>query len=186
MKKRNVSSYNFIFNIIKSKVSEKPRNIIVDFEIASFNSIYKTFENSKIFGCYFHFTQIIIRFLKQNKYIEIYKNNIKYKTFVTYLIFLTYVPLNKILELNKICLLKQNELGYIILISYFKSNFIENNEIISTKERKFWSVNERIHFDIPTTTNSCEAYHRYLNSKISKKNQNIEKNINLLKKKKKG
>ncbi|KAG0437492.1 hypothetical protein DMUE_3659 [Dictyocoela muelleri] len=126
IKRRNESSYDFIFNFLKSKVSKNQRNIIVDFEISSNKSIYKNFGNSKIFGCYFHFTQIIIRFLEQNKYIEIYKNNNTYKTFVKYFIFLAFVSIKEIFsEFNMICLLKQDEPCYINLISYFKSNFIK-------------------------------------------------------------
>ncbi|KAG0440058.1 hypothetical protein DMUE_2017 [Dictyocoela muelleri] len=46
----------------------------------------------------------------------------------------------------------------------------------------FWSISERVANSIPTTTNSFEAYHRYMNSKISKKSHEKGKIIDIIKK----
>ncbi|KAG0441383.1 hypothetical protein DMUE_1085 [Dictyocoela muelleri] len=55
---------------------------------------------------------------------------------------------------------------------------MKNNVLI--KDRKFWSVYDRIKFDIPTTTNSCEAYHVHLNRNTQRKSEPLLKTINLL------
>lgn len=47
---------------------------------------------------------------------------------------------------------------------------------------KFWSVHDRILKNFPYTNNSCEAYNRYLNSHLKKKNQELGKIIDIFKK----
>ncbi|KAG0438471.1 hypothetical protein DMUE_3066 [Dictyocoela muelleri] len=155
----------------------------MDFELAAYNSFKNIFKNSIIKGCYFHLTQIIIKFLKTNKLIEIYKMNFEIKKFVKYMIFLTFVPLNTIKnEFEKICLLKKDDQCYEKFTNYFKDNFLDNIKKLPTKEISYWSSNQQIHNNIPTTTNSFEAYHRNLNSKNLKKQQPLGKIIDVLKK----
>ncbi|KAG0441854.1 hypothetical protein DMUE_0745 [Dictyocoela muelleri] len=183
MKKKNTNSYNNAFSFIKGKLNNTPKYIVIDFELAAHNSLKNNFINSEIKGCYFHLTQIIVKFLKTNKLMETYKMNHEYKKFIKYMIFLTFVPPNNIKnEFKKICLLKRDDKCYEEFIIYFKNNFIENIKKLPTKEIAFWSSNQQIHDNIPTTTNSCEAYHRNLNSKIVKKDQPLGKIIDVLKK----
>ncbi|KAG0437618.1 hypothetical protein DMUE_3591 [Dictyocoela muelleri] len=106
MKKRIENSYNSIFSYLKKVYNYQPENIIADFELASFNSLRKSFLLANISGCYFHFNQIIIRYLKKNKFLEIYKTNSYYKKFIKYMIFLAFVPHECVYaEFEKICCL---------------------------------------------------------------------------------
>ncbi|KAG0441428.1 hypothetical protein DMUE_1063 [Dictyocoela muelleri] len=63
---------------------------------------------------------------------------------------------------------------YELIYNFFERNFIKN--------KSFWSVQKRIIDNIPTTTNTCEAYHRHLNSKVSRKNSSLGRIIDIIKK----
>ncbi|KAG0441400.1 hypothetical protein DMUE_1081 [Dictyocoela muelleri] len=181
MKSKSQKSYTEAFRKIFTFLKKGPDVFIIDFEIAVFNSIKTIFPNTKINGCNFHFNQLIVNFLKKNQLIGIYKVNEKFRKFVKYLLILSYVPKEKIeVEFEKIIAIKEDNNIYDIIIKYFKLNFIENfdNKI---KNKDFWNVYDRVKENIPTTTNSCEAYHRHINSKISRKNMNLVRVIEILK-----
>ncbi|KAG0441301.1 hypothetical protein DMUE_1148 [Dictyocoela muelleri] len=83
-------SYLDIFNNLKKKIIQSRKYLIVDFELAQYNAIQKSFPKTKLFGCYFHFTQIIIRHLQKFNFIITYTGyptikwtdfNIKWKDF---------------------------------------------------------------------------------------------------------
>ncbi|KAG0438440.1 hypothetical protein DMUE_3086 [Dictyocoela muelleri] len=97
------------------------------------------------------------------------------------MLILSYVSEENIfLEYQRIINLKENIFYYDVFIEYFSKNFI-NNDLKNYKNYKTWSVYNKIINNIPTTTNSCETYHRHLNSKFKNKNQNINLVINALK-----
>ncbi|KAG0440779.1 hypothetical protein DMUE_1501 [Dictyocoela muelleri] len=132
---------------------------------------------------FFHFSRIVIRYLNQNGLIINYKSDLNFRKFVKYLIFLAYVPENSVFEeFEKICKLSNQSLEYQKVIDFFNSNFILNVFKKPNKNVTFWSANSRIIKNIPTTTNACEAYHRHLNSKISRKNKKLVKIIDIFKK----
>ncbi|KAG0435219.1 hypothetical protein DMUE_4828 [Dictyocoela muelleri] len=90
--------------------------------------------------------------------------------FVKSILILAFVPENMIIvEYEKISKTRENNEYYDLILNFFHDNFI-NNEKSKIKNKNFWSANERILNEIPTTTNSCEAYHKHLNRKIDKKN----------------
>lgn len=72
--------------------------------------------------------------------------------------------------------------NYRNVLNYYELNFINNIKKLKNKEIKFWSVQNRVKNNIPIKTNSCEAYHRHLNTKIKKKEQPLGKIIDILKK----
>ncbi|KAG0420564.1 hypothetical protein EQH57_0093 [Dictyocoela roeselum] len=183
MKSKSAICYDKIFAFLKNLTNTNPEYFIIDYEITSHNIIRKYWINVKLRGCVFHFSQIITRFLLQNNLLPLYRTDSSFKNFVKYLIFLAYVPEEFVKsEFDKICELsnKNNEFEKISI--FFRDNFINNSKNSKNKCISFWSANERILKDIPTTTNTCEAYHRHLNSKVSRKNQKLGKIIDILKK----
>ena len=61
MSKKKELCYDAVFKtILKLCPTLKPEKIITDFEIALRNSLRKHFPTTKIIGCWFHFTQVII------------------------------------------------------------------------------------------------------------------------------
>ncbi|KAG0438362.1 hypothetical protein DMUE_3140, partial [Dictyocoela muelleri] len=77
--------------------------------------------------------------------------------------------------------INQKDENFKKVYEYFFRNFLTFENKHSIKNIAFWSINNRIINDMPTTTNSSETYHRYLNSKNKRKNQKIEKIIDILK-----
>ncbi|KAG0435629.1 hypothetical protein DMUE_4630, partial [Dictyocoela muelleri] len=72
-KKTRIHMLNFSI-FLKSKGLQDPKNINIDFEIGLYNSLHKCFPLTKLEGCLFHLSQIIVRYLKPN-FINKYKND---------------------------------------------------------------------------------------------------------------
>ncbi|KAG0430072.1 hypothetical protein DMUE_5699 [Dictyocoela muelleri] len=84
--------------------------------------------------------------------------------------FLAFVPENKIItEFQKLVSLKKNEREYNDFTIWFEKKLIYNYKNVAYKSLDFWSVNKRVLDNLPYTTNTCEAYHRHLNTKINQK-----------------
>ncbi|KAG0437400.1 hypothetical protein DMUE_3712 [Dictyocoela muelleri] len=65
------------------------------------------------------------------------------------------------------------------VFEFFANNFLKDtNEL--TRSKNFYSLYERILLDIQTTTNSVEAWHKYLNSFVTKNSENMGKIIDIL------
>ncbi|KAG0442298.1 hypothetical protein DMUE_0376 [Dictyocoela muelleri] len=151
---------------------------IIDFEITIYNSIIHIFENTSINCCIFHFNQIFIRFMNENGINDDFIYDLNNKKYVKYLLLLVYGAIDKIDHVfRKILKLKQENSSY-DNYRFFWSHFLSFSKI-KNKERKIWSVYYRIINDISSTTNSCEAYHRYLNSKKAPVNFRPDRNFTL-------
>ncbi|KAG0427305.1 hypothetical protein DMUE_5912, partial [Dictyocoela muelleri] len=182
MSNKNEESYLQVFEFLKLNGLSDPKNINIDFELALYNSLLKCFPTTILGGCLFHLSQIIVRYLKPS-FINRYKYDSDFKNYVKYMYFLAFVPVEKInREFMKILALKKNEYEYIEFTNWFENNFINNYKNLANKNCGFWSVNKRILSGLPYTTNNCEAYHRYLNTKINQKNRPIGLIIDMLKK----
>ncbi|KAG0422345.1 hypothetical protein DMUE_6219, partial [Dictyocoela muelleri] len=180
MKSKKQEQYKIILSKITEMTKNYPEYFIIDFELAVYNSIKEIMPNTIINGCNFHFNQLIVRFLNVNNILKYYKTDEHFKKFVKYLLLLAYVPLNMIeYEFEKIKNMKRNIDYYDNFLDYFEKSIINNK--MEIKKREFWSVNERIIKNIATTTNSCGAFHRHLNTKIERKNQQLIKIISILK-----
>ncbi|KAG0440800.1 hypothetical protein DMUE_1484 [Dictyocoela muelleri] len=109
MKSKTGSSYIEIFKKIKFLVKQSPEIFIIDYEMGIYNAINTVLDHTKLYGCNFHFNQIFIRFLNEQKIIDFYKNYKNFKIYVKYLLLLAFVPPDKIQEeFQKIEMLKQN------------------------------------------------------------------------------
>ncbi|KAG0436856.1 hypothetical protein DMUE_4011 [Dictyocoela muelleri] len=144
----------------------------------------KTFQILSFLAAIFTLHKYLLDTSKKNNLIVFYKSNPNFRRFIKYLLLLAYIPEENILiEFKKLEKLFENSEVYKQAYEYFSNNFIHNEN--PTKIISFWSVHWRIINSISTTTNSCEAYHRHLNSKISKKNPELGKIIDILKKEEK-
>ncbi|KAG0442705.1 hypothetical protein DMUE_0071 [Dictyocoela muelleri] len=182
MTNKNEESYYQVFEYLKLNGMSDPEHINIDFELALYNSLKKCFPLTQLRGCLFHLSQIIVRYLKPS-FINRYKYDSDFKTYVKYMYFLAFIPVEKIkTEFIKILSLKKSEIEYEEFTNWFDKNFINNSKNLANKSCDFWSVNQRILCGLPHTTNTCEAYHRHLNTKINQKNRPIGLIIDMLKK----
>lgn len=61
-------TYTTMFSLIKSQIPNwNPNKILIDFEKAVINSIQTILPNTEIKGCYFHFTQALVKRAKKLK-----------------------------------------------------------------------------------------------------------------------
>ncbi|KAG0436100.1 hypothetical protein DMUE_4389, partial [Dictyocoela muelleri] len=67
------------------------------------------------------------------------------------------------------------------VLKFFKGNFLSDN-LESAKNINSWNLNERILRNIPTPTNSLEAWHGYLNKKNLSPHPNYDKFTSMLRK----
>lgn len=183
MENKDMESYKLIFEKLTTHIGTFDGTFITDFELALVKSISILFPACKLAGCNFHFSQIVWRNIQNLNLTMFYKNDKEFKTLVKYLLLLSYVPTDNITnEFLKIKEKYYNNIERKKIIDYFEENFISsNNSGIITKNFTFWNVYERLLKHYPTTTNSLEAWHKHMNSKIYRKSQNITKIIDILK-----
>jgi hypothetical protein len=155
----------------------------MDFEITPITILNKLLVGCTFFGCHFHFAQIIWRFIQRSNMTARYKQDVEFKNFVRLPIACTRSKdeYNKILTHFQF---PSNDADYNNFKKYFSDNFLSNNTStsIQTHETNFWSVSFRVINNIPTTTNSLEAWHRNINSKTVVVHPNITKFISMLQK----
>ncbi|KAG0441275.1 hypothetical protein DMUE_1173 [Dictyocoela muelleri] len=186
MEKKSKATYLKVFQWIKEKCNHEPKYYIADFEVSVIKAFKMCFPSTILNSCNFHFCQIIYRFLISNGHMKRFKEDAEFKKLIKHLLFLAYVSVSNVtLEFEKIEKLAEKVVGFSEILRIFKKNFIENSYNLLTKEIQYWSIHERILKDLPTTTNSLEAYHRHLNSKVERKKPNLKKAMLLIKKEEK-
>ncbi|KAG0437203.1 hypothetical protein DMUE_3821 [Dictyocoela muelleri] len=101
-----------------------PKYFIIDFEISVFNEIRNISPSTQINGVNFYFTQIIMKFMNENKIMHFYKTNNDFKKFIKYLLILAYVPENCVkLEFERVLTLSYQFEAYTLISGFFKKIF---------------------------------------------------------------
>ncbi|KAG0441473.1 hypothetical protein DMUE_1032 [Dictyocoela muelleri] len=94
MKNKSKNAYIKIFNYIKSGIDNSyPDYITIDFEMASLLAFKQVFYNSKVTGCFFHYTQLLFRRVQKLGLTNLYKNNIKIRETIRMFFGLAFVPM---------------------------------------------------------------------------------------------
>ncbi|KAG0441324.1 hypothetical protein DMUE_1133 [Dictyocoela muelleri] len=159
---------------------KQPKYIIRDFEKAPMSEFIKIFKNTKIYNCYFHFTQIIWRFVKKNGLVNKYKSNNEFRNYVKMILSIAFVPKDKQLQeydrLKMYYLDKFKEKPEIDFLIYFENNFLKKNRNAIGE----WGCCERVLKEIILTTNLCEGFNRSLNSLLVGHHPSLSKIIIIL------
>jgi hypothetical protein len=181
MKQKKNNLYLELFSWVFKQVGCEPAIFITDFKEAPICAFKHILKNSIVNGCTFHYSQIIWRFVQNKGAVTVYNNDFEFQKCVKYILLLPYVPVKHI---NYEFLKLKNEYYYgdlnKIFLDFFEDNFIRNIHNVETKKIEFWSVHDRIINKQPGTTNSVEAWHRYLNLKAEVKHPNICKCIDVI------
>lgn len=179
MKNKTEVSYNYVFTYLKNEFSLEPKNFLIDFEKAVFNSLRYNFFSGNIFFCYFHYSQSIWRKISELGFRRIYFSNISFKKIIKMILVLPFFPENKIelaykFILNQ-CALELKNLNLQSFLKYFENTFFgnlsERKESIFSKSN--WNVFERVIMSLPRTTNNAEAFHRAFAQKCVVSHPNI-------------
>ncbi|KAG0422861.1 hypothetical protein DMUE_6175, partial [Dictyocoela muelleri] len=133
MKNRSEVCYNNFFTWLESecKGNCKPKSIILDFEVASFNSCKKFFKNSTLYGCLFHLGQIIWRRIQSMKFSKEFKDDYNVKFNVKLILALSFVPESEVLYLAarlKTYLIQEESWDVLKLFEWFQNSYLDFNE----------------------------------------------------------
>ncbi|KAG0440667.1 hypothetical protein DMUE_1566 [Dictyocoela muelleri] len=170
MKKKLQAAYSKALNFLKSKLQSYPENIIIDFESTALRAITDVYPQTRVEGCFFHFSQLLWRKIQQLHLSIIYKKESEFRMCVKMILSLAFINNNDVFKLI-------DELDYYfknhyfhekidLLWSWFKNLNLKNNNSFNIFLIDFWSVNKRLINLDPMTTNSIEGWHRGLNMNI--------------------
>ncbi|KAG0442123.1 hypothetical protein DMUE_0520, partial [Dictyocoela muelleri] len=82
IKKKSVCSYLKGFSFLRNNIKKNPKLIIIDYEMASLSSLKQVFTESRVEGCFFHFSQIIYRKVQKTHLSILYKQNNDFKILI--------------------------------------------------------------------------------------------------------
>lgn len=172
MKNRSEASYNLLFSWLMGVCKDncQPKDIILDFEVASWKSCKNFLPGSSIYGCVFHFGQIIWRRVQMLGFSKEFKENYEIRFQVKMILALSFVPPNEVTIIAarlKAYLVTEKSVNVLRLFEWFQENYLHMES--NNKSIFFWNVYERVKKGIPRTSNSIEGYHRHLNSLVQTK-----------------
>lgn len=172
MTKKNEISYKKFFDwmsenymVKNDKINDK--SILLDFELASYNQAKLYFKDHQLYGCLFHFGQIIWRRVQLLKFSKDFIADYNIKFNVKMILALSFVPIGDVLIMAarlKKYLVTEDSKYVLILFKWFQQEYLSENN--GNKSIKFWNAHERTLKRIPKTTNSIEGFHRHLNTLI--------------------
>ena len=164
--------YDILFNYLRIYADSKkailhPKYITADFEVALRNSLKRAFCLSKIFGCFFHYSQAIWR--RAGRLGLKKKNSIKNNSqlLIGFLQLFDYIPKVKKVqiysELRKI--FEPQHPQFIHLLDYYQKNWYGLNFVNFSELDKETLVRR--------TNNACEGYHSRLSRLFNKKKERL-------------
>jgi hypothetical protein len=169
------SSYEFVLDQVKNKITNKPHAILTDFEKAIINAVENVFSESIIHGCYFHLTSNILSFLKVKAHLFGHLTNNKDQVGVSYrrIKALPFLPLEDV-----ICgfnMVKENSSDvFNPVMEYFEHFYIgdlvkkggEELRKILFFRINYWNCYDRVLDGFSRSNNHIEAWHKQFNGGI--------------------
>ena len=184
MKDRRKESYKTVFKLLKENAKiNSPRYLIHDFEVAAISAFSEVFPDSKLHGCFFHFTKMI-RSNMQKHYPASMKKSLNFKIFISLFKALSFVPEDEVVNYYLKIIQSENYQKYINInpkfIEYFDKNFIgtknkprfpiqlwNNFDMINLSKFFFnhsiYSYCYNFFIDFPITNNYAESHNRIIN-----------------------
>lgn len=166
LNKKTKKIYNLAFETLLDMCREnsillKPKYVLSDFEKAVVNTIRDVLPETECFGCFFHFTQNLIRQLSSLGHKVAYSNQTDVYMAVKKIQALSFLPADRIeaayIELKTtLPTILQN------FFEYFEQTYVTgiNNNGRPLFHPRFWSNNKAVVSKIPKSTNHLEAWHR--------------------------
>ncbi len=163
----------------------EPKQIIIDFERGLINSIATSFPSSKVYGCNFHFGQMIWRRIHGSGLSGVYKSQTWQRGIIRKCFHLAFIPVSHVLmEFERICheastnVEDESLLNFLI---YFRKNFVAGEERPEPAFNvSFWSCYDRVISSVQRTTNTLEGWHRALNSSFNRSHPNLAAFVEVL------
>ncbi|XP_025016251.1 uncharacterized protein LOC112538666 [Tetranychus urticae] len=181
---KKMTTYLKLISVITSTIRNKlgiifrPEHLHCDFEMAIMQSFKTFFPNINIHGCYFHFTQCLLRKLQNLGLKKQYEKNNEIKLLIKRCLALPLISLTDLDEvwylITSLNTIEDDEIDEFIY--YIQSTWISNDSLFI---REIWN-----HFGNfgTRTTNHLEGFHNKLNSCFNHGSPNLFTLIDQLKK----
>nr|XP_039265774.1 uncharacterized protein LOC120341350 [Styela clava] len=142
--------------VLMSRRRTRVKKFVMDFEAATWQALSLAWPDVRRQGCAFHFTQAIMKNMRQNKLASLYNKDIGTRDLMKQVMALCYIP---DMFIPSLCLSLRGKMttdGLNRFAEYFDRTWLKN----SVWKPKDWSV-----FDVDVRTNNhLEGWHRYFNS----------------------
>ena len=165
MSKRRFKDYKSIFKELLNLLDTnslpcRVETIVCDFEKATWQAVRDLFPNVRLLGCFFHWSQAVLRKLKAIGLQTDYSNDSDIHNFCRKLFALPFLPAVKIPKMFAKLFSKANSVQLNELCCYLKTNWIDSR----TWPPECWSVYRRV----IRTNNDVEGWHFRLNARARK------------------
>ena len=135
-----------------------PRRITSDFEGGWISAVGEALPTTSINGCFFHFTQAIIRKISSMGMMQKYKEDQAFRDVVRQMIGLAFLPVNKVLTTLTSITNETHDEQTSKFIEYFMVQWVVRTRL------EMWNVRGRVH----RTNNDVESWHNRLNLDVGK------------------
>ena len=173
-------TYTRVFSILKDLQPElSPQDVMMDFEMASYNAFIASFGYASVTFCLFHLSQNIYRKVVDCNERQRYHREDEYALKIRCFTALAFLPIQDVVagfeELVDDDDLPQE------LIDYFAVNYIGSERGRGQNRRRMvprfkiadWNVRDRALQDKPRTNNNLEGFHNALQSSVTQTHPNI-------------
>lgn len=145
----------------KKNMILKPRYVLLDYEKAVINSVKDVLPETECFGCYFHFTQSLIRRLNDSGLKNDYSNDVSIFMAIKKLQALTFLPSDRIIDAY-LELKPSLPIKLVRFMEYFEQTYVlgRNGNRRPLYHPNLWSNFKPVMEGIPRSTNILEALHR--------------------------
>lgn len=192
MARRNVDSYNYIFNFLSSVVGNNyPLTITSDFENASISSVSTLFPDTQLHGCYFHFNQALWRKIQSIPVIlNLYNNDSDFKISLRMISALSFVPHDDVSYAYEQLINSNYFLTHHQILNEFKLYFEHTwigSHLPGSQNRNplfpimLWNSYSTIRSSLPLTNNSLEGWHHGFHRLVNSNHPSLWTFINKLK-----
>lgn len=173
---RSRTTYCKILEFIKSKQPGlNPELLLVDFEIGFIKEFLKSFPDSDIGGCYFHFRQCNWRHVVLSGLAVRYSNDEQFSTAIKMLIALAFIPVKTVtrlfdsLILTRFFIDNQDDLND--YLTYFENTWIGKKQRSGSRRDplfnlELWNCCEAVMNGLPRTSNGVEGWHHAFNVRV--------------------
>nr|CAI5821208.1 unnamed protein product [Callosobruchus analis] len=158
-----------------------PITILTDFETALVQACVEEFPASKHRGCFFHFSQCILRKIQTEGLIKKYETEPEFALKMKFLSALAFVPTTDVVEAFEI-LCDENMLPEDAqpILDYFEDTWIGRPQRRQHRRsprfsHSMWNCFNTVVEGLPKTNNSIEGWHRAFEAQISADHPNIWK-----------
>ena len=164
-----------------------PTHLIVDFEKAAINAFKSHFPQTQVKGCFFHLTQNVCRKIQELGLKKKYQQDPSFGLQIRMIPVLAFATSTDVPELFNQLFMELPTDAYDLAL-YFESTYIGRHisdtpiVIPSTFPLSMWNNHLMVHYGLPRTRNSVEAWHRSFATHISFNHPSIWTFLKVLKK----